>query len=112
MAGIITVKSEAHFTEVISSPKVNVIVFTATWCVPCRQIAPEFERLAFQYAGEVNFVKVDADDHPEILEKCLVVVLPTFMVVHQGEQLGAVIGGEISEVKELVRSSVRSEYSL
>nr|MDQ3031486.1 thioredoxin domain-containing protein [Myxococcota bacterium] len=49
-------------SEVMSSDQPVLVDFTATWCGPCRQIAPFIDQLADEYAGRAKVVKLDIDD--------------------------------------------------
>ena len=59
--------TEATFEElVLKSEKPVVVDFWATWCTPCKMVAPEMEKLASKYEGTVDVVKVDVDANPAI----------------------------------------------
>merc|ERR1711980_38135 len=60
--------------------KLVVVDFTASWCGPCKQIGPEFEKLAgLAENKDVIFLKVDVDDAPDVSEHCGIQCMPTFM---------------------------------
>ncbi|KWU43554.1 thioredoxin-like protein 1-like protein [Rhodotorula sp. JG-1b] len=60
---------------------VSVIDFHAVWCGPCKAIAPIYQKLAAQYAGRVQFLKVDVDQVPAVAQKFNVSAMPTFVVL-------------------------------
>jgi thioredoxin 1 len=63
---IVTPVTDATFrAEVIESGLPVVVDIWATWCGPCKAIAPILDQLASEYAGRVKIVKVDADQNPE-----------------------------------------------
>lgn len=76
--GEVTPLSKQQFLEKVMNYETNpnewiylgkrpcVIDFTATWCGPCRKMAPVLEELAKQYDGKVDFYKIDIDDEPEL----------------------------------------------
>lgn len=80
---VVFLKNVAEFDEAIKKPKV-VLDFTATWCPPCKRIAPVFEKLA-KDNPEIEFYKVDVDDAADVAEKCEIQSMPTFKFFHNGE---------------------------
>ena len=99
MSKIRTVRDADHFRDLVAAPNLTVFVFSATWCGPCNDIADDLERLATHYHPDVTFAKVDADDNEDILVKCKVAVLPTFMMVRDGVQVGFAVGADMEELK-------------
>jgi thioredoxin 1 len=69
-----------------------VIDFFATWCGPCRLIAPALEELSGTYDGKVKFVKVDIDQAPEVAEKFAVTGVPTLVIVKGGQEADRKVG--------------------
>eukprot|EP00744_Colponema_vietnamica_P018930 GILI01026747.1.p1 GENE.GILI01026747.1~~GILI01026747.1.p1 ORF type:complete len:115 (-),score=3.80 GILI01026747.1:58-372(-) len=92
-----------QFKDYVNRDAVAVICFSAVWCGPCRQISKDLDKLAFEFPS-ANFLKVDADSNPDIFQKCSVTVLPTFLVVRQGKELGHVIGADVKGLKALLRT--------
>ncbi|CAG7854176.1 SubName: Full=Related to TRX2-thioredoxin II {ECO:0000313/EMBL:CCA74139.1} [Serendipita indica DSM 11827] len=62
------------------------------WCGPCKMIAPTFEKLAQQYAGKVNFVKVDVDEAQEVAQKYSVTAMPTFIFLKGSDVVHTIRG--------------------
>jgi thioredoxin len=65
--------------------KLTIIDFTATWCGPCKMIAPVFKELSEEYGSRAQFIKVDVDDNPEAAQKYGVTAMPTFLFIKGGE---------------------------
>ena len=75
--------------------KENEIVFVdffATWCGPCKMLAPEIEKLADEYVGQVPVVKVDVDEEPELARRYNVMSIPTLFVFKNGEAVATMMG--------------------
>lgn len=85
--------AEADFHSVVEESEQPVVVdFFATWCGPCRVIAPILDELATAYEGKVKFVKVDIDEAPGIAEKFAITGVPTLLVVKNGEEADRKVG--------------------
>ncbi|KAL0970173.1 hypothetical protein UPYG_G00238350 [Umbra pygmaea] len=68
--------------------KLVVVDFTATWCGPCKNIAPFFKELSEKPENtNVVFLKVDVDDAADVAQKCGVKCMPTFMFYKKGEKV-------------------------
>ena len=73
---------EAHPQEwVFAGHRPAVIDFYATWCRPCKMMSPIVEQLAKQYAGKVEFYKVDIDQEPELASVFGIQSIPTFLFI-------------------------------
>jgi len=79
-------------SEVLDSSIPVVIDFWAPWCGPCRMVAPIVEELADEYAGQVEFRKLNTDDNPRTAAKYGIRSIPTLLVFKGGEQVGQIIG--------------------
>ncbi len=85
--------TDATFEKlVLESEKPVVVDFWATWCGPCRLVAPELEKLAQKYEGVVDVVKVDVDANPEISGAFGIQSIPTIAFFKPGEQPRGVLG--------------------
>ena len=73
--------------------KIPVIVdFWATWCPPCKILAPIFEELAAEYVGKVKFAKLDTDDARAIAQKYSIMSIPTLIVFKGGKEVERMVG--------------------
>ena len=79
--------SDSNFdAEVLKSESPVLVDFTATWCGPCKQLAPVVEKIADENVGKYKVAKVDIDDCPSITQKYGVRGVPTVMVFKGGEK--------------------------
>ena len=78
--------------DVLQSTRPVVVDFWAVWCGPCRMIAPLVEELSVQYAGKVDFVKLNVDENPQISMKYGIRSIPTLLVFKDGKPVDQVVG--------------------
>ena len=91
MAEIIITK-ENFEAEVLNSTKPCLVDFWATWCGPCKMIAPIIEELAEEYADPGKVCKINVDDEPELAIKYRVSSIPTVMLFENGNVKDTVVG--------------------
>ncbi|XP_061183825.1 uncharacterized protein LOC133192013 [Saccostrea echinata] len=94
-------ENKAQFDSVIAEGKLTVVDFYATWCGPCRMIAPKIEEMEKENP-DVNFVKVDVDENSETAEACGISAMPTFHFYKNGEKLDEVVGADEGKLRECV----------
>lgn len=71
--------------EVLKSDVPVLVDFWATWCGPCRQVAPIVEELSNDYEGRVKVAKLDVDDNQDIAMQFQVMSIPTFILFKGGK---------------------------
>ena len=85
--------TDADFdAEVMQSAVPVVMDFYATWCGPCRQLAPTMDSLADQYAGKIKFVKVNVDESPKVAQQFQVEGIPMLVFLQNGKTAGTSVG--------------------
>ena len=84
--------TEGTFEEVIQSDKPVLVDFFATWCGPCRAMAPVLSELGTRFGDRVTIVEIDVDQHTDVAVKMKVMGVPTFMVYRNGRQLWSEAG--------------------
>ncbi|KAM1617226.1 hypothetical protein TB2_015876 [Malus domestica] len=94
---VIACHSVAVWTEHLEKSHV-VVDFTATWCGPCRFIAPIFAELA-RKNPEVTFLKVDVDELKTVTEEWGVEAMPTFLFLKEGKVVDKVVGAKKEELQ-------------
>ncbi|XP_057529255.1 thioredoxin H1-like [Amaranthus tricolor] len=97
-----TVESwEEQLTKANESKKLMVVDFTASWCGPCRFIAPILAELA-RRLPQVIFVKVDVDELKDIARDWAIEAMPTFMFLRDGKIIDKVVGAKKEELQMAV----------
>ena len=80
-----------EFDALIADGKTVLVDFFATWCGPCKMLAPVLEEVAPEYP-EIEFVKVDVDECGDLAQRFGVSVIPTLFVVRGNETLATTKG--------------------
>lgn len=91
-----TITSNKQFNELVATGKPFVIDFYADWCGPCQALLPTVEKLAEEYAGEVEIVKVNIDHQRPLAEKFGVRSIPALFFL-EGNQVKDSLKGMASE---------------
>ncbi len=84
--------TEQNFESLVNSGKPVVIDFWATWCGPCRRLAPVIEELAAQYDGKVTIGKCDIEENVELTEKFGIMNVPTVVFLKGGQEADRLVG--------------------
>lgn len=93
----------AELTPLTSAAKLTVVDFFATWCGPCKAIAPHFANLAAQKTN-VNFVKVDVDKSRDIAQQYQIRAMPTFIFFKNGRVIETIEGADWGRIQSLVET--------
>ena len=94
MENIIT---DSNYESIVAEGLPVVVDFSATWCGPCKKIAPIIEKLAVEYQGRVNIGKCDVDDSEELTSKFGIRNVPTVIFIKNGEVVDKHVGAGLEK---------------
>ena len=88
----VTITKDNFEAEVLRSEIPVLVDFWATWCGPCRMLAPVISEIAEKYAGTVKVGKVNVDEEPELAMQFRVDSIPTVMLFKEGRLVNTTVG--------------------
>jgi thioredoxin 1 len=89
-----TVTDASFGQDVLSSSTPVLVDFWATWCGPCKMVAPVLEEIAKEKTGDLRVVKLDVDANPETARDFQVVSIPTMILFKDGEPVKRIVGAK------------------
>lgn len=89
---VLSIDDRTFQKEVLESEEPVLIDFTATWCGPCKALAPVVEKLADATVGRLKVAKVDIDDSPQTATRYGIRGAPTIVVFRNGKEAARHIG--------------------
>lgn len=98
--------TDANFeAEVIKHEGLVLVDFFATWCGPCKMMAPTIEKLAEEMKDKAKIGKLNVDENPKFSEKYEIRSIPTLVLFNNGEVVGQMIGFQSEEaIKQKIES--------
>jgi len=92
--------TDGNFEEAIKKYKVIVVDFWASWCMPCRMVAPAIESLAKKHQGNIVFGKLNVDESPDTPTKFNIMSIPTLIIFKDGNAVSKLVGAMPENVLE------------
>eukprot|EP00922_Rhytidocystis_sp_ex-Travisia-forbesii_P011954 GHVS01017856.1.p1 GENE.GHVS01017856.1~~GHVS01017856.1.p1 ORF type:complete len:106 (+),score=17.86 GHVS01017856.1:146-463(+) len=102
-----SIQTNEEFQQILANNDLVLVDFFATWCGPCKMIAPQLEALDPTFPS-VKFAKVDVDEVAEVAEKYNITAMPTFIVFKKGKVLKTMVGSSITVVKDFLTETAAS----
>ena len=96
--------TQADFTAQLEAAgnRLVVVDFYATWCGPCKIIAPKLEALATEYKDEIIVLKVDVDENEEVAAEYQIEAMPTFVFIKRNATVARLVGANEAKVREAI----------
>ena len=99
----VTLTSRNFEEEVLKSEKPVLVDFWATWCGPCKMLAPVISEIAEEYEDKIKVGKVNIDDEKELAVKYQITSIPTLMLFKNGEVMNMSVGFQPkSELEKMI----------
>ncbi|CAI9780657.1 unnamed protein product [Fraxinus pennsylvanica] len=92
---------QRYFNSSKQLNKLIVVDFSATWCGPCKFMAPVFNEMSSKYT-DVDFAKIDVDELSDVAKEFKVEAMPTFVLLKQGKEVERVVGAMKDELEKKI----------
>lgn len=102
-AATVAVTDDSFSQDVLSSSTPVLVDFWATWCGPCKMVAPVLEEIASEKADAITIAKLDVDENPATARDFQVVSIPTMILFKDGQPVKRIVGakGKAALLREL-----------
>ena len=99
----VTVTDDSFSDDVLTSDTPVLVDFWATWCGPCKMVAPVLEEIASEKSGSLTIAKLDVDENPATARDFQVVSIPTMILFKDGQPVKRIVGakGKAALLREL-----------
>jgi thioredoxin 1 len=112
MSNVLNITSENFENEVTRAGQPVLLDFWASWCMPCRMVAPVVEQLASELAGKIKVAKVNVDENPALAQAFGVMSIPTLTLIQGKDVLMRTVGAQPKQVlKQQILDSLSKQAS-
>lgn len=104
---VIQINSADEFKSALTNAgsKLVVVDFYATWCGPCKMIAPMIEKFSEQYT-DATFLKLDVDAIPALAQEYEISAMPTLVFIKENKEITKVVGANLAAIKQNIVSNI------
>ena len=100
MSHVVAVNDDNFQSEVVESDRPVLVDFSASWCGPCKQLAPVVEALAKDYDGRLKVAKIDVEESQQTAMKYQILSVPTLLFLRDGKVADQLVGNHPRQVLE------------
>lgn len=90
----VTVDADSFKNDVLNNDKPVLVDFWATWCGPCKMVAPVLEEIASEHEDKITIAKLDIDQNPGVARDYQVMSVPTLLLFSNGEPVKQIVGAK------------------
>ncbi|HEY4008089.1 MAG TPA: thioredoxin [Pseudonocardia sp.] len=94
MANTVDVTDATFDQEVLKSDKTVVVDFWATWCGPCKMVAPVLDEIAGEHGDKITVAKLDIDKNPDTARDYRIMSIPAMIVFQEGKPVKQIVGAK------------------
>ncbi len=91
MSNVIELNDDNFKQEVLNEERLTIVDFWATWCGPCRKLAPIMDELANEYGNKVKFAKIKADENIKTAQNYSIIGVPCLLIFKDGEPVERIV---------------------
>lgn len=102
---VTVVHTKQEFEDSLKHDGLVVIDFFATWCGPCKMIAPLLDKFSKEYSTAL-FIKVDVDELGSVAQEYSIASMPTILFFKNGKEVAKVIGADAGKIKQAIAANV------
>ena len=102
-ANTVAVTDATFMEQVLVADKPVLVDFWATWCGPCKMVAPVLEEIAGENSGKITVAKLDVDQNPNVARDFQIMSIPTMILFEDGKPTKTIVGakGKAALLREL-----------
>ncbi len=99
--------SEKQFRESMQEGKTLLVDYWAPWCGYCRRIGPAYDKVAQQYADQLDVVKINIDEEGALAQAERIKVIPTLVLYRDGKALGSLVAPDSgAKIEDFIRQTL------